>query len=266
MATPSDNTQLLINYWANGGNVFDLAHAMQAMKELVGQAANSADVRANVFADSSIFELALLDEPRGQTDSLIDSAQRGTSAAAGAVAALQIVDRDMRPPRQIMLDGIHDAAMGGLFSSADPSGLSSWISSPAQASDVIQGVIASDPSPGAKAAMLRVIRDLALPADVVRALAGSSAFASLDDQLSRSQWPTAIRVVLQTLSAAARGRIQGDAAKAALASLPTFGAGGFPTIPAPPVPVWANPRAIAAGVLGLITGGIAAAKLAHRRR
>lgn len=272
MATPIDNAGILNAYWsgsfssyngvADGTGITALVAAITAMKELISQAANNPTVRETVFADNSLFERALIDEPRNGMDAWLQSV-RGTSGAQ--VAQVISADRDMRPPRQIMLDGIHDTGVGGFFSAGDPSGISTWISTPTQAGDAIAGTISGDANPGARAAALQIVRDLAMPAEVITSLASSNAFASLDDQLSRSGWNIATRVVLQTLSAAAKGRIQADAAKALMAGLPTFpGANGaqVPTVPGHK-PWYLNGPLLATGALGLIGGGAFAA---HHRR
>lgn len=280
MATPNENVLTLRAYWklANatrltGGSddiykaanlIRPLADAMIAMKELVATAAVNPHVRAQVFAASSVFEQALVGEG-------VDTTAKVFAAAPGGVAGaiLGAADYSRRPPRQIMLDGIWSAGVGGLFSPRDPSGVTSWLRSASVSAGAASGVIAGDPNPGVVAAALRIFRDLALPIIWLESASGFRAFEQLDSRLATTVWASGkvadlgARMTLKALSASAAGRVSSDLAALASLSVASFMTGdgmNVPTVPPKRKPWYRHPGVISAGVVGVIGGAVARAR------
>lgn len=262
MATPIENAQTLQAFWkANFSDAFQdratpLVHAMLAMKELVDQSSTNPSTRLEVFGKQAIFNAALF-EYGGWVDQLIASAR-----AQGGLpfAFLAQGDRELRPPRQIMLDGIYRAGTGGLFSPKDPSGVTSWVYSETVASGALVGTLKGDPVPGVRAAALRIVRDLAIPEMWVTFFKDQAVFASVDETIKQADWSTGDRRTLTALSAGAAGRVDTELAKSAagaLPALPMFPTGDgsrVPTTLPPPKRWYQNGPMIASGVGGVIGG------------
>lgn len=215
MPTPNENIATLIDYWRDSisgimsNQVGRLASAIAAMKELIAQARGNPVVRTD-FANHEIFERALLLERVGTTDHTLELVD---NPIFGAV--LSQADSDLRPPRQIMLDGIWEGATGGWFTASDASGTLSWLNSAQGSGNAMAETISSDQNPNVRIAALRLIRDLSIPVAWAKALQASNVFGLLAEQLPRSGWPQTTRVVLQALSELAEARISADLAKTA---------------------------------------------------
>lgn len=291
MATPTENAQTLHAYWqsahralsdneiamvalASGEPLRRLAAAMRAMIELTEQAAYNPLARGR-FAAEGVFEGALLVEMTGYTDRLLRAAE-GTS---GARLLLEQADRKRRPPRQIMLDSIYAIGAGGVFFlPPDPSGATSWCKSVNVAGGALAGAIAGDPRPAVRASALRIVRDLALPADWIVRPAGAVpgadaqrgrielAIMGLLDELPTSHLGVSERSVLTSLGRAALARIESlvaaEEAQHVLAELPAFptGDGGQVATFPPRGRWWRDPRVLAGGAIGLVIGGAVAAR------
>jgi len=281
MATPNENVLTLRAYWkaANavrlpGGRndmlmgaadlIQPLANAMRAMKELVKAAAMNPHVRAQVFAASSVFEQALVGEGTDTTTKVFAAARGGVAAAI-----LQVADADQRPPRQIMLDEIWNAGVGGLFSPSDRSGVTSWLHSASVSAGAINGAIAGDPNPGVVAAALRIFRDLALPVIWLESASSFRMFEQLDSRLATTVWShsqvadLASRLTLKALSASAAGRVGTDLAMLASLAVQSFLTGNgmnVPTVPPKRKPWYRHPGVISAGIVGIVGGAVMRAR------
>lgn len=276
MATPIENINTIRAYWTTMATwrenptwlqphePFAAAYynGARAMKSLIEQCSNNVFTRAEVFARSSVFEQCLVADPNTEL-------ARRKLLAAGWIIQRNMLEADSggRALREIMLDGIYKAGNGGFFSSKDPSGLTSWLHSVSVAGGAAASVLIGDTNPGAVAALLKILRDLALPVFWLTFLTNQRAFATLDSRLPTTVWSStqaadlSSRVTLKALSAAASGRVATDLAKLAQATLPTFVTGdgaNAPTTPPPAKPWYRRGNVWAGSAIGLVAGGAVA--------
>lgn len=280
MATPTENLQKIRAYWQeanalklSGNTTLDAPSLIAlarlyyagatAMKELVRQAGDNTYTRNEVFAANSVFEQALTGEPW--------DVHHKFSSVPLAEATAREGDRDVRPLRQIMLDGIYKAGAGGLFSPRDPSGVTSWLRSVDVSAGAVVATLKGDKVYGVVAVMAQIIRDLALPVFWLEALTNQQAFPALESRLVTTPWfanqkaDLAARVTLQGLAASASGRVATDLAKLAQAKLPTLpvptGSGETaPTVPPVKKRWYQRGELWAAMSIGVIGGGAAATR------
>lgn len=281
--TPEQNAQTLINYWKSAAmptaeyNAFvaaitkgqgitisyeravALAKAQLAMKELVQQATSSPAIRISAFARNGIFEQSLLLED-GRMTSIILAAARAGLLDMIALSPLVQADRNLRPPRQIMLDAIYSAGTAGIFSIKDPSGLTSWLRSVSAAGIAIIGAVKGDPDGGTRAALLKLLRDLAMPVELARALKEGRTFEALVELLPASPLPVEARKTIQVLGSEADARVSRELAQlpdlGALPSFPTGDGALAPTLP-PAIAWYRRPVYWFVASGGLIAGGLA---------
>lgn len=276
MATPIENINAIRSYWstmATWRNTVNIPFAyepfvnayyngVRAMKELIEQCASNAFTRTDVFARSSVFEQCLAADPNTEL-----ARRQLLGAGSFVTATMRDADSGGRALREIMLDGIYKAGNGGFFSQRDPSGLTSWVNSVSVAGGVAAGVLVGDTNPGSVAALLKIVRDLALPVFWLSFLTNQRVFATLDSRLPTTVWSStqasdlSARVTLQALNAAAAGRVATDLAKLASATLPTFLTGdgaNAATTPAPAKPWYRRGDIWAGSAIGLVAGGAAA--------
>ncbi len=267
-ATPTDDVSTLNDYWtyANGDEAKSglafmpsavaprLAEAIAAMTDLVSAAGTNTYTRSAVFAPSAVFSTALLSEPEGVTDQLLASSDDYTRAALQSAT---------RPPRQIMLDAIYKAGAGGLFSARDFTGVASWISAVEIGGAGMAYAVANDPNPNVRAAALKILADLAIPAGWVQQFAADRTLNTFDEQLPRSAWDQATRATLQALSAKVRARFTMLAAAAAQANLPQLtlpDGSATGVLPPAPKPWYQNVAVVGPGLAGLVGGAVARAR------
>ena len=281
MATPAELAQIITSYWKSaalssadyaaimkwGGalsnvlsRVQSLAIAQRAMKQLVDISTSDPAVRLSVFAANGLFESALLVEDGRLTQIVLMHARNGD---LDWISRMELMkgDAGFRSPRQIMLDGIYDAGTAGIFSIKDPSGLTSWLKSVHAAGIAISGAAQGDPDPAVRAALLRILRDAAIPEDLARQLKNARMFESTTERLIASPLPAMARAGIQTLVVEADARVTRD-----LARLPSLGElAGFPTgdgaieATLPPALAWYRRPAVAgAALIGIVGGGVLA--------
>lgn len=281
MASPQENAFVLESYWrtaAMSASDFDavskgkivavaapkisaLARAMRAMKELCKQATSSPAIRLEVFAKQSLFETALLVEDGRWTNVLLSHARRGELNVGAELYHLIAADRNLRSPRQIMLDEIHAAGTAGIFSIKDPSGLTSWLLSVHAAGIAISGALKGDPDGRVRAALLRLLRDCAIPEELARALKTGRTFEALADKLAGETLPVDERRTIQALNNEADARVTRDLAQLpSFGELPAFPTGDGASAPTlPPATSWySRPGTWITAALGLAAGGLAA--------
>jgi hypothetical protein len=292
MATPIENAQTLLNYWKVSGDKAALDQftflnvnvntapakllygAREAMKELVSQSQGNTYVRSTVFAAQNIFSTALLAEPAGYTDDLL---KRSEGNLARAIIG------GSTPPRLIMLDGIYGAGTGGFFAAADPSGITSWLGSEDVSLAGMAVAISTDVNPAVRAAALRIVGSLGLPARWVqrpptpantepKPTQLEQAIKTLQATLSSSPWDQATRKGLSDLAERALGRLDSLAFVVAAAEAKASAAGGAPfsafpsfptgngasvaTVPPAPKPWYRNGQVIGAGMIAAIGGAV----------
>lgn len=286
MPTPQENAQILIEYWKSAaltskqfeafasssgkltgalGAAQQLARAMRTMKELISQATANPSVRITAFAGNGIFEQSILLEDGRLTGILLNAARAG-QVDTFTLQALWNADHNLRTPRQIMLDGIYSAGTAGIFVIKDPSGMTSWLKSVHAAGIAILGAIKGDPDGAARAALLKLLRDVALPVELARALKTGRAFEALTELLPASPLSIDARRTIQVLGAEADARMTRDLAQLPdLGQLPAFPTGdGALASTLPPALAWyRRPGFWATGVLGILAGGAAAARAAR---
>lgn len=265
MSAMDDDIRYLISYWTKATGT--LAEAQEAMARLIAIAGVSPPAR-QAFAANSIFETAMVVD---QTRSDILMSQSAALLTYTGIEAVFGQKYEHRTPRQIMLDGIYDAATGGFWGVKDPAGVTPWLHSVDVSAGAVAGTLKGDPSPDVRAAMLKMLRDIAIPEYWASFLKTSRVFETLDSQLPATQWnkfdavaDLAARKVLQSLSASANGRIEAALAQNAMTQLPTFPTGdgkAAATLPPAKTPWYRNFKAMSATAIGLVSGAYAA----HRR-
>lgn len=238
-----------------------IAEAQRTMKALVAECVSSPTTRIAAFAGNGLFEQALLLEDGRWTGAILSVARAGLVDVL-TLQALLGGDRNLRPPRQIMLDMIYDAGTAGIFSTKDPSGMTSWLKSVHASGIASTACIKGDPDPGARAALLKILRDVAIPLDLARALKEARVFETLNELLPGSTFPVDARRTLQALAASADGRITRQLAEASMGQLPTFptGDGAQAATLDAALAWWRRPGPWFVGGLSAIAGGIAHAK------
>lgn len=281
MATPSELAQIITGYWKSAalssaehaqitkwGGAFDnqlvrvkaLANAQRAMKLLVDAAVTSPTVRLLVFAANGLFENALLVEDGRITHFVLQAARDGRLDITSQMEAIK-GDARFRSPRQIMLDGIYAAGTAGIFSIKDPSGLTSWLKSVSAAGIAITGALAGDPDAAVRAALLRILRDCAIPEALARQLKNGAVFAAASERLISSTLPAAARGGIHTLAVEADARVTRDLARlpslGELAGFPTGDGAIEPTFPAA-IAWYRRPGPIGAAIVGTLVGGVLA--------
>lgn len=238
-----------------------IAEAQRTMKLLVEECTSSPTTRLSAFAGNGLFEQALLLEDGRLTGAVLTAARAGR-VDTFTLAALMAGDRNLRPPRQIMLDMIYDAGAAGIFAIKDPSGVTSWLRSVNAAGIACSALIKGDPDGAARAAMLKILRDIAIPLELARSLKESRTFEALAELLTGSTFDTNTRRTLQALGASADGRITRALAEASIGSLPTFptGDGVLAATLSADLAWWRRPGTWLVAGGGLIAGGLAHAK------
>jgi len=265
MSVMDDDIRYLLDYWTKANGT--LAGAQGAMSRLIAAAAISPPVR-QAFAVNSIFETAMIVD---QTRSDVLMAQNAVLFTYTGIEAVFGERYEHRTPRQLMLDGIYDVATGGWWGYKDPSGVTKWLRSVDVSAGAVAGTLKGDPSPDVRAAMLKILRDVAIPEYWASFLKTSRVFETLDSQLPTTQWnkydtiaDLAARKVLQSLSASAQGRVEADLAQYAMTQLPTFPTGDgkqAATLPPAKTPWYRSLKTLSATAIGLVSGAYAA----HRR-
>lgn len=278
--TAQQRAQWMLSYWQsmamssaqyaawmvneNAGNVSaiavaqKIAEAQRTMKLLVAECTSSPTTRLSAFAGNGLFEQALLLED-GRLTGVVLSAARAGRVDTFTLAALMAGDRNLRPPRQIMLDMIYDAGTAGIFAIKEPSGMTSWIKSVNAAGIACSGTIKGDPDAGPRAALLKILRDVAIPLELARSLKEAQTFEALIELLPGLTLPVDARRTLQALAASADGRITRQLAEANMGGLPLFPTGDGTQVMTLPADLawWRRPGTWLVGAGGLITGGIA---------
>jgi hypothetical protein len=282
MATPTENVQAIRNYWSkmatldvarwrsatfvNPGQFRPYADAyygaVRAMKELAKQASDNEFTRTSVFAGSSVFEQAMaVDLGTEQALLLLQTTDRVDAQI------MREGDSAVRSLREIMLDAIWKAGTGGWFSPKDPKGVTSWLHSESVSAAGVASVLIADTSPGAVGALLRLVRDLALPVFWLEFLTNQRAFATLDSRLATTVWSGSqtadlgARVTIKALSAAAAGRVGSDLARLAqmrLSQVPMGNGMDAATTPPPPKPWYQRGELIAGSAIGIVSGAAVA--------
>jgi hypothetical protein len=280
MPSPHDNALTLASYWKSAAmtaqdfeavaagrlvgsappRISALVRAIRAMKELCSQAARDPNVRLGAFAGSSIFETALLVEDGRWTRVLLEAARERSLGWTFEVELLT-ADQNLRSPRQIMLDSIHSAGTAGIFSIKDPSGLTSWLKSVHAGGIAITAALKGDPDGRVRAALLRLLRDCAIPEELARQLKTGRTFEGLAERLAGEALPVEERRVIQVLGSEADARVTRDLAELpTLGQLPAFPTGDgalAPTLP-PAVAWYRRPGVWITSALGIVAGGVAA--------
>jgi hypothetical protein len=217
MATVSENIDTLDRYFFSGGEFgqeaqrtksnFDKTFGL-AMRELVFDAAHYKEARA-IFAQGSILEKTL------SPPSLVDNRY--------VRASLQ----------QELIDGIYKAATGGWWWPAWPSGITEWLGSEAGGRAYFLATLFSSPrvidmggynievplAPEVLAGMLRIVRDVALPASWFGPLIEQRTFEKIETRAASSDWDAATRRTILALNSQAKARVTTELAKLASASL-----------------------------------------------
>jgi len=246
-------------YWT-GKQEVTYTQAAEAMKGLAARAAVDPEAR-HAFANMALFERALMHDANVNTEKLLWSMYFQSVLA----------EKPGRSARQVMLDMIHETAIGPWWwPEPDPSGVTSWIKSDLVAGPAIVSTLKLDPVADVVAAALRVLRDAAIPASWLELLISTQAFETLDSRLATTRWSRdveedlATRRALQALSAAARGRVQTDLARLALAVPEAAFLSGdgstVPTTPPPRRPWYKRAELYGAAMMGLAIGGAVAAR------
>ena len=187
LAAPTDDVSIIQTYWRDaaaidpgslgqGSDVAvgsnpqvqqlgnECAQAIAAMQDLVDASGSNPYTRQTVFAGNAIFESAL-----SQTGVLATLGITATEASAGTTDFLVALSSSLTgisgsaPPRQVMLDGIYKAGVGGLFTPKDPTGITSWVHDLAAAESGIATALTTDPNAAVRASCLKIVADLALP-------------------------------------------------------------------------------------------------------
>lgn len=188
-----------------------------------------------------------------------------------------------RPSLQLMmLDGLYKAATGGIWGIAEPAGLTEWLSSATSARYVLEATLSDPPrkyddgitvelSPEVIAALLRLLAEVALPAEWLAPFAQSDVFARIEVRAGSAAWATATRRVVLALNAKAKARITTDLAQLALkgsASWPVFQTGdgrATATIPGPGRPWYRRGWIWLGGTIGVVGGALVARSGVERR-
>jgi hypothetical protein len=287
MATPAENVQTLLAYWDHANKYRDnavyragegprrLYTAAMAMTELVAQCAANPYTRQTVWAESPIFSRALFNESTGYTDWLLKNSGQLGNNVISATAQAMFSKFDNKPPRLIMLEGIHKAATGGFFSASDPSGIASWLQATLIGSTLGGGglahAIGNDGHPYVRAAALKIVRDLAIPViwlDVLLGAPGAvpgadraqdGAIFKLKAELPVSGWDWATRVTLSALSDQAIARCLQIIKDQTTNTLMAYDvAGGTWPMSSPPAKRWyKRGDLLSAGAIGIMFGAAA---------
>jgi len=267
MALTSSQAEIIAGALAQGQTINDIpaaqkiSEAQRTMKALVAECISSPTTRIAAFAANGLFEQALLLEDGRYTGAILGAARAGRVDFL-TLQALLSGDRNLRPPRQIMLDMIYDAGTAGIFAIKDPSGVTSWLKSVHATGIASSACIKGDPDPGPRAALLKILRDVAIPLDLARELKEARVFETLNELLPSSTFDVNARRTLQALAASADGRVTKQLADATMGALPTFQTGDgaqAATLPAD-LAWWRRPGTWFVGGLSAIAGGIAYSK------
>jgi hypothetical protein len=247
MALAAQNIATLNSYFNDGGDLGTASldqRVERAMHELVNQAIDSESAR-QLFSANSTFEKTL--NPPSLAPTVF-----------------------VRPTIQTeLLEALYSEASGGLWSSPDPMGLNQWVNSEASGRTYFIAALGDTPrtisgSPVVLAGevlalLLRIVRDLALPASWFPALQNSNAFAKLEVRIAESTEGPAMRRALLALNSQASGRVGTELAKLATGDLDALSMGGVATVPASRKPWYRSGWSWVGGVTGLI-GGVAYAR------
>jgi hypothetical protein len=302
MASAEENIQILQSFWElnssttevtpNWSNWFDAARS--AMGEFMRAGLFDASTRA-AFASSGLFEQALSTESGGLAGELA-SIKAHQAAVASGFGDFSRPDS----PRKIMLDGLYEwgtgRGTGGIRSLArsfiekpQPSGVIPWLHgssgflhvlSNTNSGALMSSAITNDPDVNVRISALKILTDVAYPAEWIEVFRAARTFASLDEQVPVKTWRVdqgadlATREALKSLSNRAQGRVQQVAAQFALASggidltqMASFSAGDGTVMAALPMnlpPWYTDPRVWGVGLLGILGGAVGAAKR-HRK-
>jgi len=229
----------------------------------------------HAFASEAIFEAALGEGFSGTVDWLILNGRGNAKALDGGPITWPLImgstlPIESKPLRLIMLEGIYQAARGGLFTQPDPTGVTPWLRSAGVAGALVGSALMKDPCADVRVILLKIIGELAIPAEWAQVLLEMRVFESLADQLPRTIWsvePTTdlrYRSQLQGLSFGAQTRVSAIAAQAGMPDLaalgwanPLTGDGkNAPTPPPPPKAWYRNGPVLSAGALGLLVGAM----------
>lgn len=265
MATAAENIAILLRYFDTGGDFGPIANASsaheRAMREILwdgggflGPTNPNARATRAAFAKAQIFENTL------SPPSLVP-------------------DAFVRPSLQLALfDGLHKIGVGGFWTSGDPAGLTPWLGTEGGSRYALEAALTDPPrtppgggpsielAPEVIAALLRLLRDVALPVSWLAPLGRSDMFKRLEVRAASSTWPTSIRRMVLALVGQAQGRIstalaQIAAGSATFPSFPTGDGASVATTQPQPRPWYRQGLpwiGIAAGVVG---GGAVASRL-----
>lgn len=253
MSSPAEDIAILNDFWieelpSNPLERSDALHrAEEAMTDLVSSAHFGGDARS-ALARAAILEKALLPTSVArERDALIVADGMTWNRGPGEV-------------RLILLRGIYDAATGGIWGAEDPSGITEWIRGEASGREAVISALGTDPDPKVRAALLKIVRDVALPASWFAPLLQDRLFERIAVQVKEADWSAAERRVVGSLAEQAAGRVGTELAKLAtanLSALPGFVAGDgakVPTVPPPRKPAYKSGWTWLGGVMGLIGG------------
>lgn len=233
MASAAEDIQILNDFYLGpetpqGGPAFVKARrnsVKAAMEDLVWRASVDPNDR-KLFAETSMLEKALGFGPK----------REGQHKIPGTLGVETILPIDAR---LAMLEGIYKSASGGVWAAPTPAGITTWLGSEYGGKANFITALETDPDPRVRAVLLKIVRDVAVPASWFATFKERRIFEKLDVQAREADWGVFERRAVSALSGQADGRTSVALAQLALgdlSKLPAFptGEGALaPTAPAP---------------------------------